>query len=176
MQDGEQVAFYVSALGKPIQPFQNGNLEVYIYTYQDGQDPLYSIYKPTYKFKISSSTHSGNPLAPYWHTFNIMKVNCGGNNTWAIADTKGRIIAPGHSSHGRVTTRFKDIKKTTKSKTNNYDCSKVSNLDYIGNSQVASFSQFSGNNSGNNYFNILGNSGFGIFLDSELSTDFSSGP
>jgi len=173
LQVGEQVAFYVNALGRPIQSFQDSNLEVNIYTYHQNQDPLHSIYKPTYKFKISSSTHSGNPLAPYWHAFNIMKVNCQNTDTWAITDLKGRIITPGHSSHGRVTSRFGDIKKTTKSKTQNPDCSKISSLDYIGNSQVAATS-FS--TEGNSYWNTFGNTGFNLLLDSNLGTGFSTIP
>jgi len=168
-EDGEQAAFYVKPIGSSIQPFQDGNLKVSIYTYHENQEPLHSIYKPTYQFEIKEATTSQNPRAPYWHAFNIMNVNCKGQDTWAIANRNNEIITPGHSDHGKIITRSKDIKKTTKVQTSDYDCSKLSNLDYYNAYTQGNFSysaiSTSGGSGGNNYWSVYGNN---IFLDSNL--------
>ena len=46
-----------------------------VYTYHDGQDPTYSIYGPDDTFEIKGAAGtSSNPLARYWHAFNLVRV------------------------------------------------------------------------------------------------------
>lgn len=74
LQDQGRVGIYVAIVDKkPIQPHQNSRVFVDVYTARDGQTPT-SIYKPSYTFDISQSVLSSNPLAPYWHVFNLVKM------------------------------------------------------------------------------------------------------
>jgi photosystem II stability/assembly factor-like uncharacterized protein len=68
-------AFFVSAPGQPITRYANSDIQVEVYTYHAGQDPLNSIYKPTYTFSIRNAVR-GQAGDAYWHVFNI--VRCAG--------------------------------------------------------------------------------------------------
>jgi hypothetical protein len=63
----------VSAPGQPITRYANSDIQVEVYTYHAGQDPLNSIYKPTYTFSIRNAVR-GQAGDAYWHVFNIVRV------------------------------------------------------------------------------------------------------
>ncbi len=68
-------AFFVDAVGEPIYKYQNNNLQVEVYTYHEGQLPLWSVYKPdpANVFKISDAVGTTtNVSAEYWHVFNLI--------------------------------------------------------------------------------------------------------
>ncbi len=70
-QSDRTIGFYVSSLSGPINQFKDYELWVDVYEYHAGQVPLYSVYKPTHTFSFGDAIQSTNPLARYWHVFNL---------------------------------------------------------------------------------------------------------
>ncbi|MFB6225793.1 MAG: hypothetical protein ABEJ02_00395 [Candidatus Paceibacteria bacterium] len=134
----KRIPFYVTAIGKPMQPFQDGNLEILVYTYHENQDSFHSIYRPTLRFKINKATKSKNPRAPFWHVFNLNIIpSTSGADGYKITDLAGNTLVhidtqrnrklkptgfeikepdqlpkrPKNYNHGKITTRFCSIKE-----------------------------------------------------------------
>ncbi len=94
-------AFLVGEYGSSGLPAQrNGDLQVRVYEYRDGQVPLYSIYGPTYTFSIKNTGSStSNPsAAQYWHAFNLVKEG----NVYVVKKV------PQTNSSGTVTGEYAD--------------------------------------------------------------------
>lgn len=112
VKSNSTIPFYVTAEGEPIEKYQNSDIQVLVYTNHDSGDPLGNRYKPTYKFNIKKSLHSVNPLAKFWHVFNI-KTN---KNGWKLVPvTDGTIKSTRKNprakiDHGRIITRLCQIK------------------------------------------------------------------
>lgn len=65
--------FFVEAVDDVLGSYTNSNLQVDVYSYHEGQVPLYSLYQPDYSFNIKDAADSSsNSLAPYWHVFNFL--------------------------------------------------------------------------------------------------------
>ena len=80
--DGEQIPFVVESHTGPMAQFADSNVSVEVYTYQEGQDVEYSIFKPEFTFNISDVNlgNRPNPVARYWHVMNLEKVQLGAEN------------------------------------------------------------------------------------------------
>jgi cysteine-rich repeat protein len=111
----KRVPLVVRGNGKTIQQFQEGNIEVLVYTHKDvsQKKTLRSIYKPDYRFKIDQAEHSLNRTANYWHVFNINKAN----GEIVIENINGdevkstRINPNADINHGRIISRDCKIKQ-----------------------------------------------------------------
>ncbi len=81
LQDGLPYAFFIEPLGSipgqslpmAISSFDRSRLVVDIYENRPNQNPE-TIFGPSQTFEIALGTHSSNPLARYWHAFNITRV------------------------------------------------------------------------------------------------------
>jgi hypothetical protein len=66
-------AFFVDAISRPIADFQTSpTLEVDVYSFRRGQNPLYSMYLPEV-FRINLADQSTYAGAEYWHAFNLVR-------------------------------------------------------------------------------------------------------
>jgi|GEM_PF-6942079 len=65
------IGFYVSSPNGPLNQLKDYELWVDVYEYRLGQVPEHSIYKPTHSFVFKNAIPSANPLARYWHAFNL---------------------------------------------------------------------------------------------------------
>ena len=65
------IGFYVSSPNGPINQLKDYELWVDVYESHPGQVPEHSIYKPTQSFVFKNAIPSANPLARYWHVFNL---------------------------------------------------------------------------------------------------------
>ncbi len=72
--DRRNYAFAVEAITRegnvPMAQLLDKEVYVDVYTYKEGQNPKYSIYKPTKTYALSAAA-VGNPTALYWHVFNF---------------------------------------------------------------------------------------------------------
>ena len=80
LQVGSPIAFFVEAISiDPTKRMFNyatadTQVAVDVYSYHEGQVPLYSLYMPTSIFKLAPARHtSTNKLAKYWHVLNLVK-------------------------------------------------------------------------------------------------------
>ncbi|HRH23172.1 MAG TPA: BACON domain-containing carbohydrate-binding protein [Candidatus Magasanikbacteria bacterium] len=71
LSSNKPLGFYVTSPNGPINQFKDYELWVDVYTYHAGQVPEHSIYQPTDSFSLSEAVPSMNPVARYWHVFNL---------------------------------------------------------------------------------------------------------
>ena len=99
-------AFFIGALDKFIGDYKKSNLEVQIYTYHDGQKPLYSIYGPTFTYTIKKADVGTNPVSRYWHVFNLIKNTAGKYEVKPIQKLDAAKNVVGEYSDGMLQSSF----------------------------------------------------------------------
>ncbi|MEK7623430.1 MAG: CARDB domain-containing protein [Patescibacteria group bacterium] len=79
-------AFFVSPLaGGSITPYVRRDVQVEVYDYHEGQDDLYSIYKPRHTFRIQAAASTQTtPEDAYWHVFNMVRTYSDGEFNYEI--------------------------------------------------------------------------------------------
>ncbi len=71
LSSNKPLGFYVASPNGPINQFKDYELWVDVYAYHVGQNPQHSIYRPVHSFSLSEAVPSTNPVARYWHVFNL---------------------------------------------------------------------------------------------------------
>ena len=105
---GQLYGFFVEGIGPggnlPINNYRGQEMSVELYEYHEGQVPEYSLYKPTHVYRLAKSRGSQNPLARYWHVFNI-RINA--DETYSVEDVEDANNQS--ASNGAVASCFANI-------------------------------------------------------------------
>ncbi len=89
LSSNKPLGFYVASPNGPINQYKDYELWVDVYTYQAGQVPEHSIYQPLESFSLGEAVPSINPVARYWHVFNLGVTGTGSARKIAVQKITG---------------------------------------------------------------------------------------
>ncbi len=88
LSSDKPLGFYVASPNGPINQYKDYELWVDVYTYHAGQVPEHSIYKPV-SFSFDQAVPSTNPVARYWHVFNLDVSGSGNSKKLSVLPITG---------------------------------------------------------------------------------------